>query len=62
MNTNRQECQRLVNNGHFESVADCLDAKYGVKTGGKGHKRRTHKRKTHKRKMHKRRHTRRHRR
>ena len=62
---NEQNCKKHVENGVFESVANCLDALHGAKGGKRrrtrrtAHKRRTayKRRTTHKRRAHKRRAT-----
>ena len=64
-NEKKEECEKLVKNGEYTSVEDCLDALYGVKGGKRrasykrrvSHKRRaSHKRRTHRKHTHKRRH------
>ena len=71
MNT-EEICKKAVNDGEYDSMADCLDKLHGVKGGkrrrstkSKSHKRHTrkhraHKRRTHHKRAHKRRHTRKH--
>jgi hypothetical protein len=72
-NNNESKCEKLIEEGVYNSMSDCLDELHGVKSGGKRrkshHKRRTHrkrthrksshKKRTHRKRAHKRRHTRR---